>query len=219
MVVRKRNSLANQITMPAAVRASPVVMTNAMGDNAGNSPKRECIISSFGIVRTPTAKLVVKRSPTKASPGSVVCPSSHQTITAAASKNTKTPQNGSSAYSKASAIPGSATWESASPTRAIRFKIINPPIAPDAIPTAAAMIRDAKGGKFILRMVRFRLMFVEPAFAKKSRQILGMQNVLWFSVTQHLLIQAQDLIRIAVNNVELMRNKEDGCAALLLQSL
>ncbi len=134
--------------MPAAVRASPVVMTNAMGDNAGNSPKRECIISSFGIVRTPTAKLVVKRSPTKASPGSVVCPSSHQTITAAASKNTKTPQNGSSAYSKASAIPGSATWESASPTRAIRFKIINPPIAPDAIPTAAAMIRDAKGGKF-----------------------------------------------------------------------
>src|SRR6266566_3109478 len=39
------------------------------------------------------------------------------------------------------------------------------------------------------------------------------------SVAQHGPIQTQDLIGVAVNNIELMRNEKDGRVPLLLQAL
>ena len=86
-------------------------------------------------------------------------------------------------------MPGSATWESASPTSAMRFKIINAPMPPDAMPTVKAMTIDESAGKSTGLTMRFFLMFVEAAFAEKSREILRVQHFVRFSVADHLPVQ------------------------------
>lgn len=65
-------------------------------------------------------------------------------------------------------------------------------------------------------LVRFVGVFVEPAFTEKSGQILRMQHLMRFSAAQHLPIQTHDLICVAVNNTELMRNEQDGRIPLFL---
>ena len=115
------NITRNMITVRTRViRASKGPIFVISPNSASNS-------SGWGVIKIPTARLRAKNIPTNVSDGKLVFFSRNHMATTARSKAAKAPRKGLILKMRATAIPGRATWEIASPTRDILFSIINEP--------------------------------------------------------------------------------------------
>src|SRR3989344_8353934 len=101
------------------------------------SPNSASSNSNSGIKSAPSAKEAVKKTPTIVSTESWLRYSKNQMPITANKRIASAPTNGLILKNSASAMPGNATWESASPTSDIRFKIAKTPkrLAATAIET------------------------------------------------------------------------------------
>src|SRR3989338_6246139 len=91
------------------------------------SPNNDSNNSGWGTIKNPAAKDETKITPTRASVGKEVFISSSQIKKIPRSKKIKAPKETSKPNSKASPMPGKATWPRASPTKAILLVSINDP--------------------------------------------------------------------------------------------
>ncbi|EKD24240.1 MAG: hypothetical protein ACD_81C00071G0001 [uncultured bacterium] len=110
------------------------------------SPKSASSSSCSGIKRIPSARLEVKRIPTKVSTGSSVSYLRSQIPTTAINSVVNAPMNGLIWKVNPSAIPGRATCESASPTSAMRLRITKLPSSPALAATKTAVMSIWKKG-------------------------------------------------------------------------
>ena len=91
------------------------------------SPKSASRRSTCGVRRIPTASAVTNKTPMIDSGNNLVVRSMYHVSTAAENRKANAPKNGLKLNRIPSARPGKATWESASPTSAIRFRTMREP--------------------------------------------------------------------------------------------
>src|SRR3989344_6753716 len=178
-------------------------------------PKSASKISSSVESNAPAAKARVKTTPTKVSTGSFVLCSTVQIISVPNTRNMKAPKNGLKWKMSPSAMPGSATCESASPTSAMRRKSAKEPI----IPPAAAIAPPANNAyiKLVVSMcfVNMMIKFLFPAV--QFFQFERCQHFRRRPETNLIFIQTKNFSDIFVDDRKIMRNENYSKTLLILK--
>jgi hypothetical protein len=89
--IRNRKCLAKTKHSKESSAAVERMTSKNGSESAGNAPNSDSTISAFGMIRIPTARLAVNRSPTIASGGIRLLPSNQKIRKAAAVRKTITP--------------------------------------------------------------------------------------------------------------------------------
>src|ERR1700733_9147128 len=177
-------------------------------DNAPERPMRASIRSSPDVSMLPTASAAENTTPMMVSVARRARSSSAQTNGAPKNSMATAPKRGLTCSARAIPMPGRATWDKASPARAIRLMTAKHP-------TRAAAAEMTAGSTMASKSMRMRRDPVGVQVLKQFRR----EHTRRTKGALPCVSQAEDVGGIGVHDGQLVRDQQDGQSSLTPQAL